>query len=236
MQIPSLMPRLKGFRFPREVIAYAVWAYHRFALSTADVEDLLAERGVIVSRETIRLWVNRFGVHFAACIRRGRPRPNDKWHMDEVVILINGVKHWLWRAVDANGDTLDILVQTHRNARAARRFLARLTTQFTSPRVVITDKLRSDIKPIAHQAPGADHRAHKGLNNRIEGSHRPTRRREKIMGRFKSPGQAPRFLAAHEQINTIFKPRCYRFSARSYRHARADAFSLWADYAREMVV
>ena len=150
MQIPSLMPRLKGFRFPREVIAYAVWAYHRFALSTADVEDLLAERGVIVSRETIRLWVNRFGVHFAACIRRGRPRPNDKWHMDEVVVPINGVKHWLWRAVDANGDTLDILVQTHRNARAARRFLARLTTQFTSPRVVITDKLRSDIKPIAH--------------------------------------------------------------------------------------
>ena len=236
MQIPSLMPRLKGFRFPREVIAYAVWAYHRFALSTADVEDLLAERGVIVSRETIRLWVNRFGVHFAACIRRERPRPNDKWHMEEVVVPINGVKHWLWRAVDANGDTLDILVQTRRNARAARRFLARLTAQFGSPRVVITDKLRSDIKPIAHQAPGAGHRAHKGLNNRIEGSHRPTRRREKIMGRFKSPRQAQRFLAAHEQINTIFKPRRYRLTARSYRHARADAFSLWADYAREMVV
>ena len=156
--------------------------------------------------------------------------------MDEVVVPINGVKHWLWRAVDANGDRLDILVQTHRNARAARRFLARLTDQFASPRVVITDKLRSYIKPIAHQAPGADHRAHKGLNNRIEGSHRPTRRREKIMGRFKSPKQAQRFLAAHEQINTIFKPRRYRLTARSYRHARADAFSLWADYAREMVV
>ena len=156
--------------------------------------------------------------------------------MEEVVVPINGVKHWLWRAVDANGDTLDILVQTHRNARAARRFLARLIAQFGSPRAVITDKLRSYIKPIAHQAPGADHRAHKGLNNRIEGSHRPTRRREKIMGRFKSPGQAQRFLAAHEQINTIFKPRRYRLTARSYRHARADAFSLWADYAREMVV
>jgi putative transposase len=120
MLIPSSMPRLKGFRFPREIIAYAVWAYHRFALSTADVEDLLAERGVIVSRETIRLWVNRFGAHFAAFIRRGRPCPNDKWHMDEVVIPINGVKHWLWRAVDAAGDTLDILVQTRRNAKAAR--------------------------------------------------------------------------------------------------------------------
>ena len=108
MNIPSSMPRLKGFRYPREVIAYAVWAYHRFALSTADVEDLLAERGIIVSRETVRLWVNRFGAHFAACIRRDRPKPSDKWHMDEVVITIRGKKHWLWRAIDANGDVLDI--------------------------------------------------------------------------------------------------------------------------------
>ena len=93
MKIPSAMARLKGYRHPREIIAYAVWAYHRFALSTADVEDLLAERGVIISRETIRLWVNHFGAHFAACIRRDRPRPNDKWYLDEVVIPINGVKH-----------------------------------------------------------------------------------------------------------------------------------------------
>ena len=229
------MPRLKGFRFPREVVAYAVWAYHRFALSTADVEDLLAERGVIVSREAIRLWVNRFCRHFANCIRRDRPRPNDKWHWDEVVIAINGVKHWLWRAVDANGDTLNILVQTRRNAKAAKRFLARLIAQFCQPRVVITDKLRSYIKPIARQAADADHRAHKGLNNRIEDSHRPTRQREKIMGRFKSPRQAQRFLATHDQINNIFKPRRYRLTANSYRHARADAFSLWADYASEMI-
>jgi len=226
---------LKGFRHPREIIAYAAWAYHRFALSTADVEDLLAERGVIVSRGTIRLWVNRFGSHFAGCIRRDRPRPNDKWHLDEVVIPINGVKHWLWRAVDANGDVLDILVQTRQNAKAAKRFMARLISQFCQPRVVITDKLRSYIKPVAHQVPDADHRAHKGLNNRIEGSHRPTRRREKIMGRFKSPRQAQRFLAAHDQINNIFRPRRYRLSATSYRHARADAFCLWADYAAEMV-
>ena len=229
------MPRLKGFRDPREVIAYAVWAYHRFALSTEDVEDLLAERGVMVSREAIRGWVNRFGAHFAACIRRDRPRPNDKWHLDEVVIPINGVKHWLWRAVEANGDTLDILVQARRNAKAAKRFMARLIAQFGRPRVVITDKLRSYIKPISHQAPDADHRAHKGLNNRIEGSHRPTRRREKIMGRFKSPRQAQRFLAAHDQINNIFRPGRYCLSATSYRHARADAFCLWADYATEMV-
>lgn len=228
------MPRLKGFRFPREIIAYAVWAYHRFALSTADVEDLLAERGVIVSRETVRLWVNRFGGHFANCIRRDRPAPSDKWHLDEVVIPIRGKKHWLWRAVDANGDTLDILVQTRRNARAARRFLTRLIARFGQPRVVITDKLRSYLAPIRKLAPGADHRAHKGLNNRIEGSHRPTRRREKIMGRFKSHRQAQRFLAAHDQINNTFRPRRYRLTAASYRHARADAIGRWRDYAIQM--
>jgi putative transposase len=109
-----------------------------------------------------------------------------------------------------------------------------LIAQFGPPRVVITDKLRSYTKPITRLAPGADHRAHKGLNNRIEGRHRPTRRREKIMGRFKSPRQAQRFLAAHDQINTILKPRRYRLTATSYRHARADAFSLWADYALAM--
>ncbi|WP_282158722.1 IS6 family transposase [Shimia thalassica] len=234
MKKPPTMPRLKGFRFPREIIAFAVWAYHRFALSAADVEDLLAERGVIVSRETVRKWVNRFGRHFADCIKRNRPAAADKWHLDEVVIPINGVKHWLWRAVDANGDVLDILVQKHRNAKAAKRFLRCLIDRFGTPRVVITDKLRSYINPINTLMPNADHRAHKGLNNRIEGSHRPTRKREKLMGRFKSPRQAQRFLAAHDQINTIFRPRRHRLSSASYRHARSDAFDLWGDYTLDM--
>ncbi|WP_163852198.1 IS6 family transposase [Pseudooceanicola aestuarii] len=234
MTISTSLPRLKGFRFPREIITYAVWAYHRFALSTADVEDLLAERGVIVSREAVRLWVNRFGSQFAACIRRDRPRPNDKWHMDEVVVPINGVKHWLWRAVDGNGNVLDILIQPRRNAKAAKRFFGRLVAAYGEPRVVITDKLHSYTKPIKAIAPDADHRAHEGLNNRIEGSHRPTRKREKIMGRFKSPRQANRFLVAHDQINTIFRPRRYRLSTLSYRHARADAFKLWEGYAAEI--
>ena len=220
MKIPTDMPRLKGFRFPRETIAYAVWAYHRFALSTADVEDLLAERGVIVSREAIRLWVNRFGRHFADCIKRERPSCADKWHLDEVVVMINGEKSWLWRAVDANGDVLDILVLKHRSAKAAKRFLKRLIARYGQPRVIVTDKLRSYIKPIKMLAPEADHRAHKGLNNRVEGSHRPTRKREKIFGRFKSARQAQRFLSAHDQINTIFRPRRYRLFANLYRQAR----------------
>ena len=234
MKIPSTFSRLKGFRFPREIIAYAVWAYHRFALSTADVEDLLAERGVIVSREAVRLWINRFGRHFADCIRKDRPKPNDKWHMDEVVITIANKKFWLWRAIDANGDVLDILVQPCRNKKAAKRFFSRLIKQFGNPRVVVTDKLGSYVKPIENLAPDADHRAHKGLNNRIENSHRQTRKREKIMGRFKSPRQAQRFLSAHDQINTIFRPRRYKLSSPSYRHARADAFGLWDDYTAEM--
>ena len=174
MNILTKMPGLKGFRYHREIIAYAVWAYHRFALSTADVEDLLAARGVVVSREAVRLWVNRFSQHFADCIRRDRPWPNDKWHLDEVVITIRGKKHWLWRAIDANGDVLDILVQTRRNANAAKRLFKRLVAKFGEPRVVITDKLRSYIKPIKTLAPDANHRAHKGLNNAIEVSHRPT--------------------------------------------------------------
>ena len=221
MKVLTTLPRLKGFRFPREIIAYTVWAYHRFAMSAADVEDLLAERGVMVSRETVRLWVNRFGQHFAKCIKRDRPNPTDKWHLDEVVIPINGEKLWLWRAVDANGDVLDILVQKHRNAKAAKRFLKRLIDQFGKPRVIITDKLRSYIKPIKTLAPNADHRRHKGLNNRAEGSHRPTRKREKLMGRFKSPKQAQRFLSVHDQTSTLFRPRRYRLTATSYRHARS---------------
>jgi putative transposase len=138
MKLPSSFPRLKGSCYPREIIAYAVWIYHRFAMSTADVEDLLAERGVVVSRETVRLWVNRFGSHFAGCIRRDRPQPNDKWHLDEVVIVINGVKLWLWRAVDANGDVLDILVQRRRNSKAAKRFFKTLIARYGEPRVVFT--------------------------------------------------------------------------------------------------
>ncbi len=132
MKIPSSFARLKGYRFPREVIAYAVWAYHRFAMSTADVEDPLAERSVLVSRETVRLWINRFGRHFADCIHKDRPKPNNKWHLDEVVITIRGVKYWLWRAIDADGDVLDILFQKHRNAKAAKRFFKTLSNNLVS--------------------------------------------------------------------------------------------------------
>ncbi|QFT95515.1 Transposase IS66 family protein (plasmid) [Roseovarius sp. THAF9] len=230
------MSRIKGFRFPRSVIGYAVWVYHRFALSLRDVEDLLAERGICVSYETIRDWVNRFGHQIAAKIRRDRPRPADKWHLDEVVIRIKGRSHWLWRAVDANGDVLDILVQSRRNKAAALRFLRKLMKRWGQPRVLVTDKLRSYGAAKAEIAPGLEHRQHKGLNNRSEASHRHTRRREKIMGRFKSPRQAQKFLSVHDQAASLFRPKRHRLSATSYHHTRSDAFTLWAGYAAELTV
>ena len=228
------LSRLKGHRFPRTVIGYAVWAYHRFALSLRDVEDLLAERGVTVSHETIRVWVARFGTQIAAKIRRDRPGPADKWHLDEVVLKINGMKHWLWRAIDANGDVLDILVQSRRDTAAAKRFMRKLFQRWGLPRVMVTDKLGSYPAAKAELAPGVEHRRHKGINNAAEASHRHTRRREKVMGRFKSARHAQRFLSVHDQTAAIFRPRRHRLSARSYRHARRDAFDLWADYTTEL--
>ena len=228
------LARLKGHRFPRTVIGYAVWAYHRFALSLRDVEDLLAERGVTVSHETIRTWVAKFGAQFAAKIRRDRPGPADRWHLDEVVLKINGVRHWLWRAVDANGDVLDILAQSRRDTAAAKRFMRKLFKRWGLPRVMVTEKLGSYAAAKAKIAPGLEHRRHKGINNAAEASHRHTRRREKIMGRFRSPRQAQPFLSVHDQTATIFRPRRHRLSARSYRHARQDAFDIWAAYTTEL--
>ncbi|WP_120499046.1 IS6 family transposase [Roseovarius sp. EL26] len=226
--------RLKGHRFPRSIISFAVWAYHRFALSLRDVEDLLAERGIIVSYETIRAWVRKLGAQIAKRVRTARKQPSDKWHLDEVVIMIRGVKHWLWRAVDSNGEVLDILVQTRRNARAAKRFIARLIARWGKPRIIVTDKLRSYGAAFRKLALDVDHRAHKGLNNRIEGSHRPTRKREKIQGRFKSARQAQRFLTAHDETANLFRPRRHKMTASTYRQKRATAFLHWNQYATEL--
>jgi len=228
------LPRIKGFRFPRSVIGYAVWAYHRFALSLRDVEDLLAERGVTVSYETIRDWVARFGIQIASNIRRGRPMPSDKWHLDEVVIKIRGKTQWLWRAIDGNGDVLDILVQSRRTKAAAKRFFRKLFKRWGIPRVLVTDKLRSYAAAKAQIAPGIEHRQHKGLNNRAEASHRHTRRREKIMGRFKSRRQAQRFLSVHDQTAAQFRPKRHRLSATSYRQTRTAAFQTWVHHLREL--
>jgi len=229
-------PGFKGHRFPPEIIEYAVWLYFRFSLSLRDVEDLLAERGIAVSHETIRFWVGKFGRLYAKAIRRDRPPVGDKWHLDEVVISIRGKKHWLWRAVDHYGNTLDILVQSRRNTKAAKRFMHKLMKQYGVPRVMITDKLRSYGAAKRVLALGLEHRSNKGLNNAAEVSHKPTRRRERVMGRFKSARHAQQFLSAHDQINVLFRPHRHRLTAISYRHARSDAYAVWHDITCEIAV
>jgi putative transposase len=194
------------------------------------VEEMLAFRGIEVSHETIRQWGLKFGQEFANIIRRRLRRPGDKWHLDEVVLKIAGKKHYLWRAVDQHGVVLDVLVQSRRDKKAAKRLLRKLLKrQCRAPRVMITDKLGSYGAAKKEIMPGVEHRQHKGLNNRAENSHQPTRRRERQMKRFKSARHAQRFLSAHDQINNLFLLPRHRISATDYRAERTRAFQAWHD-------
>jgi len=215
-------------RFPAEIIAHAVWLYFRFTLSYRDIEVLLAARGVQVSYETIGQWCRTFGPTFAAEIRRRRPAPRDKWHLDEVRLRINGKTCWLWRAVDQDGMVLDLLVQERRNQEAAETFLRRLVEgQPSEPRVVVTDKLASYVPALKNVLPRTEHRRHKGLNNRAENSHQPTRQRERGMRRFKSLTQAQRFLEPFGPIREHFCPPREHRAATSFRQELTDRFTTW---------
>src|SRR5215218_9567877 len=226
-------PLYRGHRFPGEIISHAVWLYYRFALSHRDVEDLLAERGVQVSYEAIRLWCQKFGLAFAAALRRRRARAGDRWHLDEVQLKINGRKHWRWRAVDRDGLGLDILVQERRNQEAAERFLRRvLEGEGVAPRVVVTDKLASYPPALKRVLPQAEHRRHKGLNNRAENSHRPVRKRERVLQRFKSPEHAQRFLEPFSAVSNHFRPHRHLLAAEQYRQIRTERFGQWCAAAR----
>jgi putative transposase len=178
-------------RCPGEIINYCIWLYYRFSLSYCDIEELMAQRGVKVTYETIRQWCLKFGQTIADELRLRRPRPGDKWHLDEVYLKIDGRTHYLWRAVDQEGVVLDVLVQSRRNKQAAIRFLGRLLRGVRyAPRVIVTDKLKSYGAAIKELKLEVDHRQHKGLNNRAENSHQPTRERERRMRRFKSAEKA----------------------------------------------
>ena len=218
MKNPLSARNYKGFRFPSEIISHAVWLYFRFSLSYRDVEELLAQRGIVVTYETVRQWCLKFGQTYANELRRRRPRCGDKWYMDEVVLTIQGKKHSLWRAVDQEGNVLDILVQSRRNKKAAKRFFRKLLKglQYV-PRVIITDKLKSYAAAKREILPGVEHRQHKRLNNRAENSHQPTRLREKKMRKFKSAKHAQRFLSAFGPISGHFQPRLHLLSAQEYR-------------------
>ena len=219
-----------GYRFPAEIISHAIWLYHVFSLSLRDVELILAERCIGVTHESIQQWCLRFGADFARKLRRRRPRPGDTWHLDEVYLRINGELHYLWRAVDQNGAVLDILVQDRRGATAAKRFFKRLLKGLRyRPKRIVTDGLRSYGVARREVLPEVRHRTSRYLNNRAENSHRPTRRRERQMQRFKSPEQAQRFLSAHGMIYGHFRPRRHLMTAAQYRRARAKAFRVWRE-------
>jgi putative transposase len=220
----------RGFRFPAEVIEHAVWLYHCFSLSLRDVEIILAACGVVVSYESIHEWGLRFGRLFAHTLKRRRPRTGDKWHLDGVFLRIQGKTHYLWRAVDQHGNVLDILVQSRRSAKAAKRFFRKLLKglQYV-PRVLVTDKLRSYAAAKREILPGVEHRQSRYLNQRAEVSHQPTRRRERQMQRFKSARHAQRFLSAHSRIHNHFQLRRHRLTADQHRAARDDAFRTWRE-------
>ena len=219
-----------GYRFPAEIISHAVWLYHVFSLSLRDVELILAERGIGVTHESIRNWCLTFGGTFARKLRRRRPKPGDTWHVDEVFLKIKGELHYLWRAVDQHGVVLDILVQSRRNATAAKRFFKRLLAGFRfKPSRIVTDGLRSYGVAQRDVMPEVKHRASRYLNNRAENSHRPTRRRERQMQRFKSTEQAQRFLSSHAMIYGHFRPRRHLMTAGQYRRARDKAFRVWRE-------
>lgn len=232
MNTPNNSPIYRRHRFPSDVIAYAVWLYFKFPLSLRMVEDLLAERGIIVSHQTIRKWGEKFGRQYANKIRRRSVgRCDDKWHLDEVVITIQGQKHWLWRAVDQDGFVLEVLVQSRRNTKAAERLMRKLLSQHGKPRVIVTDKLRSYGAAKKRIMPGVEHRSHKGLNNRAENSHLQTRRRERIMKRFKSPGQLQRFVSIHDPIANLFHLPRHEMTASEFRQMRSLSNTMWREIA-----
>ena len=224
----SQPPSYRGYRFPPDIISHAVWLYHRFGLSFRDVEDLLAERGVTVSYEAIRHWCLTFGLDYARRLRHRRGRQGDTWYLDEVFVKIQGRQQYLWRAVDEDGDVIDILVQSRRNRRAAARFFRKLLKgQWCEPRRLITDKLRSYSAAHHTVMPSVIHSTRQYENNRAEVSHQPIRQRERQMRRFKSAAQLQRFASVHGVVQNLFRVGRHLLRAVHHRLLRMRSFRIW---------
>jgi len=221
----------KRHRFPPEIIQHAVWLYYRFNLSHRDIEELLAVRGIVVNYESVRLWCNKFGPRYARRLKRRHQGFGDTFFIDEVFVKINGIQHYLWRAVDQDGEIVDVFLQRRRDGKAAKRFFKRLLQAHRmEPRKIVTDKLRS--YDVAHREliPDTIHDKSQYANNRAELSHQPTRVRERVMRRFKSPQQAQRFLSVHAVVYNLFNLGRHLVSAKNYRIFRMRAFASW-EYA-----
>lgn len=222
------MNTYKRHRFPPDVISYSVWLYYRFNLSHRDIEDLLAERGITVSREAIRLWCLKFGALYARRLKRKHRGFGDTFFIDEVFVKINGKQYYLWRAVDQDGEVIDVYLQAKRDGAAAKRFFKRLLRSHGGePRKIVTDKLRS--YPVAHREilTEAIHITDRYANNRAEQSHEPTRVRERGMRKFKSTKQAQQFLGAHAAVSNLFNLGRHLVRAEHYRNLRTSAFTKW---------
>ncbi|MGO9719729.1 MAG: IS6 family transposase [Methylocella sp.] len=218
-----------GYRFPPEIIQQAIWLYVRFTLSFRDVEDLLAEHGILVSYETVRRWVNHFGPKIAADLRNRRPKPHTTWHL-EVYLKIDGRLAYLWRAADAEGEVLDVLVQTRRNKRAALKLMRKLLKKYGFvPDKLVTDDLRSYGAAASDLGIAKRHERGRWRNNRAENSHQPTRRRERKMQGFKSVGSAQRFLSVQAATQNTFNVQRHLISARTHRAFRASAMQTWRE-------
>ena len=224
----SQLPSYRGYRIPAEIISHAVWLYHRFCLSFRDVEDLLAQRGITVSYETICRWCQTFGLDYARTLRRRGGQLGDTWYLDEVFVTFHGRRQYLWRAVDQDGDLVDILVQTRRDRHAAVRFFRKvLKGQGRSPHRLITDKLRSYSAAHRTVMPSVVHSTQQYENNRAEVSHQPTRQREREMRRFKSAGHAQRFLSVHGLVQNLFRVGRHLLRSAHHRLLRSRAFAEW---------
>ena len=223
------MNTYKRHRFPPDIISYAVWLYYRFNLSHRDIEDLLAERGITVSYETIRLWCIKFGALYSKRLKRKHRGYGDTFFIDEVFVKINGKQHYLWRAVDQDGEVVDVYLQAKRDGATAKRFFKRLLRSHgNEPRKIVTDKLRSYGVSHREVIPEAVHVTDQYANNRAEQSHESTRVRERGMRKFKSVGQAQKFLTAHAAVSNLFNLGRHMVRAQHYRDLRVSAFSDWS--------
>ena len=222
-------PDYRGYRRPPNIIAHAIWLYHRSTLSFRDVEDLLAERGIIVSYQTIRQWCQIFGSQYARRIKKRQGPRGDRWFLDEVVVSIQGKRQYLRRAVDQGGDLTEILVQKRKDTRAAQRFFRKLLSSQTEvPIEITTDKLRSYAAAKRDVMPSVPHCHDQYANNRVEVSHEPTREQERQMRGFRSDGHAQRFLNVHGQVNHLFRFGRHLLRAHNYRELRSRAFGTWS--------
>ncbi len=199
----------KGYRFPKTIISYAVYLYHRFLLSYRDVQELLFERGIDVSHETVRVWCAKFGPDLAEALRHRRPRRGRIWHLDEMRVVVGGIVQWLWRAVNEHGEVLDVLLQEHRDTSAAKRFFRRLIDDHELPERIVTDGLRS-YGAALREVPELDASEHVTVsaaerqNNLIEQSHRPTREQERQQRGFRGSKRPQGFLVTHAEVNRLF--------------------------------